>query len=190
MRITGGEYRNRRLLAPRGGATRPTSDRVRQALFNILRERTAGSRFLDLFAGSGAVGLEALSRAARSAVFVESARPALNALRSNLRSLGAGRRAEIVPGDYRAALKRLAAAGETFDLVFADPPYRMSSARSGGNPLFDFPSLDILRPAGWLILEHFARDRPPAGENWQLLRRVEYGQTALSFYALDMAGRV
>jgi len=182
MRITGGEYLNRTLAAPRGAATRPTSDKVRQALFNILGERTAGSRFLDLFAGSGAVGLEALSRGAGSAVFVEKSRPALDALRANLRALGAEGRSEIIPRDFRAALKRLEETGDPFDLVFADPPYRMFSSRAGGMCLSAFLSGAILRPAGLMILESFARDRPPVGEGLRLLRRAEYGQTALSFF--------
>jgi 16S rRNA (guanine(966)-N(2))-methyltransferase RsmD len=188
MRITGGEFLNRRLLVPRGAATRPTTDKVRQALFNILGERTAGSRFLDLFAGSGAVGLEALSRGARSAVFVEGARPALEALRMNLRALEAEERGRVLPLDWRAALKRLQAEGAPFDLVFADPPYRMSSSRSGENSLFRHFPRAILRPGGLLILESFARDQEPAEEGLRLFRRAEYGQTALSFFAPDNPG--
>lgn len=189
MRITGGKFLNRRLLAPRGADTRPTTDKVRQALFNILGERTVGARFLDLFAGSGAVGLEALSRSARSAVFVEKSRPALEALRANLRALGAEERAEIIPLDWRSALRRLTSAGGPFDLVFADPPYRMSSPRSGENLLFRLFPRATLRSDGLLILESFARDPPPEGDGLRLLRRAEYGQTALSFFAPDNSGR-
>ena len=184
MRITAGEFRNRRLLSPRGLATRPTAEKVRQALFNILGERTPGARFLDLFAGSGAVGLEALSRGARSAVFVENSREALNALRANIRALGAEEKASVLPLDWLSALKRLETRGELFDLIFADPPYRLAAATAPGNPLSRLFPCAILKPSGLLILESFARDPEREDVNLRLLRRADYGQTALSFYSL------
>src|SRR5436309_4205711 len=123
MRIVAGEWGGRTLRAPPGGRTRPTADRVREALFSILGP-IDGLRVLDLFAGSGALGIEALSRGAAQATFVERARPALTALRANLEALEIS--AEVHAGDARAFLRNAAQAGRTYDLVFVDPPYRES----------------------------------------------------------------
>ena len=129
MRIVGGIYGGRRLSAPPGRETRPTSDRVREALFAILEARAeegtgalAGARVLDLFAGSGALGLEALSRGAANAVFVDSAQAAVKAVRANLAALGL--EAPVHRRDASAALRDAALRGDAYDLVFLDPPYR------------------------------------------------------------------
>src|SRR3954467_15650634 len=124
MRIISGQWRGRRLVAPAGNATRPTSDRVREALFSILGALD-GERVLDLFAGSGALGLEALSRGAASATFVERAPAALRVLRDNVADLGAS--AEVVAADARAHLRAARAQGAQYDLVFLDPPYRTAA---------------------------------------------------------------
>src|SRR5262245_38258932 len=123
MRIISGELRGRRLKAPPGLATRPTSDRLREALFNILGGDVAGSRFLDVFAGSGAVGLEAYSRGADSVGFVEHSRRALALLEENVEHCGASEGVRIVARDALSALRSLATKGEEFDIVFVDPPY-------------------------------------------------------------------
>jgi 16S rRNA (guanine966-N2)-methyltransferase len=125
-RVIAGRYGGRRLQAPRGAATRPTSDRVREALFSILGDRVGGARVLDLFAGSGALGLEALSRGAAQATFVERAAPALAALRANLAALGAD--AEVVRADALRWLRAAPAGARQYDLVFLDPPYRRAAA--------------------------------------------------------------
>ena len=117
MRVVAGEFKGRRLHAPRGAGTRPTADRVREALFSMLGD-VSGARVLDLYAGSGALGIEALSRGAASATFVERDRHALAALRRNLEAVGAP--AEVIPRDVERFLARPAG---TFDLVFCDPPY-------------------------------------------------------------------
>lgn len=122
MRVVGGEHRGRRLSAPGGAATRPTADRVREALFSILGD-VGGLRVLDLFAGSGALGIEALSRGARSAAFVDRARAATDAVRANLAAIGAGSEATVARRDALAWLRSAAAEGAAFDLVFCDPPY-------------------------------------------------------------------
>src|SRR6476660_6554249 len=126
MRIVAGEWRGRRLVAPPGRTTRPTSDRVREAVFCILGPLD-GERVLDLFAGSGALGLEALSRGAGEATLVERDRAALKALRANVEALGAG--ARVIGGDVAAFLDSAAAAGGHYDLVFLDPPYRSGLGR-------------------------------------------------------------
>src|SRR5215208_7039866 len=120
MRVIAGTYGGRRLQAPSGTDTRPTADRVREALFSILGARVDGARVLDLFAGSGALGLEALSRGAAGVTFVERAPAALRVLRANLAALGAD--AEIVPSDALRWLGAASAASRQYDLVFLDPP--------------------------------------------------------------------
>lgn len=139
MRVIAGRYRGRRLRAPRGIRTRPTSDRVREATFALLGD-LEGARVLDLFAGTGALGIEALSRGARSAVFVESSRAALEALEANLRALGISpEQARVRREDALAGLRGAAKRQETYDLVLIDPPYgqalelapRLSTALAG-----------------------------------------------------------
>ena len=120
-----GRYGGRRLQAPPGDATRPTADRVREALFSILGERVAGARVLDLFAGSGALGLEALSRGAREVTFVERAPAALKALRANLAALGAD--ADVVRADALRWLRAASGGARQYDLVLLDPPYRRAA---------------------------------------------------------------
>jgi 16S rRNA (guanine966-N2)-methyltransferase len=125
VRIVAGAYGGRRLAAPRGGRTRPTADRVREALFSMLGP-VADARVLDLFAGSGALGLEALSRGAAEVTFVDSSAAATRAVRTNLEALGAG--AEVLRSDARAFLRKARAAGRQYDLVFLDPPYQRAGA--------------------------------------------------------------
>jgi 16S rRNA (guanine966-N2)-methyltransferase len=126
VRVVAGEFKGRRLHAPRGARTRPTADRVREALFSVLGEGAQGARVLDLFAGSGALGIEALSRGAAEATFVESSPAALRALKANLEALGAS--AEVHRGDARRFLGAASRAGRQYDLVFLDPPYRLAAA--------------------------------------------------------------
>ena len=123
MRIIAGEARGRRLFAPEGEETRPTADRVREALFNIIRAEVEDAVVLDLFAGSGALALEALSRGARSAVLCDKSPRAVQVIRRNVALMGAEDRARIVSGDWQRAV---GAGNESFTLVFLDPPYRMT----------------------------------------------------------------
>ena len=120
MRVIGGEFRSRRLKSVEGRVTRPTPDRLRETLFNILAPRIVGAVFVDAYAGTGAVGIEALSRGAARCVFVESGRRAVEAIRENLHALGIEERASVVAGKVVAALGWLQA-----DIVFMDPPYEM-----------------------------------------------------------------
>ena len=122
MRVVAGLYGGRRLVAPAGSATRPTSDRVREALFSILGAGVRGARVLDLYAGSGALGIEALSRGAASAVFVDRSPKAIAAIRANLEALAI--EAEVRRMDARAALRPPSSPADPYDLVFLDPPYR------------------------------------------------------------------
>jgi 16S rRNA (guanine966-N2)-methyltransferase len=124
--VVAGVYGGRRLVAPPGDATRPTSDRVREALFSVLGRSIDGARVLDLFAGSGALGIEALSRGAAAAVFVDRAPAAIKAIRTNLDALGI--EADVRRLEARAALRAASARAEAYDLVFLDPPYRHAAA--------------------------------------------------------------
>jgi 16S rRNA (guanine966-N2)-methyltransferase len=181
VRIIAGSFRGHPLEAPRGRATRPTSDRVREALFSILGD-VSGLEVLDLFAGSGALAFEALSRGAERAVLVEEARGALAALRANIDTLGVGERATVVAARVESALGRLAATGSRFGLVFADPPYAAAAAE-GSAVLGALVGQGLLWPGAWIVLEHASRDAapvPPAGLELRFSR--VYGDTALTFY--------
>lgn len=176
MRIEAGELKGRALEVPKG--TRPTGARVRGALLAIWSERLAGANVLDLFAGSGAVGLEALSRGALSAVFVEGARGAAAVLTRNLRLAPAGS-ARVVAGPLPAVLERLRAAGQRFDLLFADPPYNWTVTAG-----FLADLAGLAAPGAELAVEH-ARRAPPPDEapGWVRRELRRYGETGLSIYA-------
>jgi 16S rRNA (guanine966-N2)-methyltransferase len=170
--------RGRRLRAPKGDATRPTSDRVRESLFAWLPD-LAEAAVLDLYAGTGALGIEALSRGARSAVFVERARPALAALTGNLADLDLAAATRVVSSDVRAALGRFARESERFDAVFMDPPYGAADALEA---LETLGSAGLLAPEGILVFET-ARRNPP-GDVAGLRRASEraYGDTLVVCY--------
>ena len=185
MRVIGGEFRSRRLHTPRGDATRPTSDRLRETLFNVLGPAVDGARFLDLYAGSGAVGIEALSRGAVLAGFVEHGPAALAAIRANLATLGLGARASVESRSVAAALGRLLEARESFDFVFLDPPYEAMGEYTETLGLLGRPASGLLRPRAAVIAEHNRRQALP--EQIGALRRrrlLEQGEAALSFYAV------
>lgn len=180
VRIVAGELGGRRLVAPKGASTRPTADKVREALFSILFD-VEGLRTLDLYAGSGAVGLEALSRGAAHATFVERGRPALLALEQNIAELGVGARTEVRREDVLAALPRLAAGGRSFELIFADPPYD-EAARALPSVLRR--AAPLLAPDGQIICEHRSLDAsPPAPEGLVRIDARRYGEATLAFYA-------
>lgn len=169
MRIIAGRWRGRTLSAPAGQATRPTRDRVREAWMSAIQFELPGARVLDLFAGSGALGLEALSRGAAHATFVETAPPALRALQANIEKLDAGGAATVVRQDalrYAAGLEAGA-----FDIVLADPPYGQGDAARLAGLFLE------RRFARMLWLEHRADEALPAGPG---IRTRRYGETALT----------
>jgi len=127
MRVISGKYRSRRLVVPPGLAIRPTSDRLRETLFNVVAPRVPESAWLDLFAGSGAIGIEALSRGARSATFVESAKAGAQTIRKNLQSLGIEEGFEVIERDAASALRMLDSQAASYEFCFLDPPYRKSA---------------------------------------------------------------
>ncbi len=177
MRVVAGELKGRRLLAPRGWKVRPTSDRVREAIFSALGEAVSGARVLDLYCGTGALAIEALSRGAASAVLVDrDTRPA----RGNIENLGLGGRAELVRRDAVRWLADGAEAGEEarFDLVFVDAPYRLAD-RVGKELDSQLPRL--LDTGGRAIVESGARG-PMRVESLERIRQRRYGATDVSFY--------
>jgi 16S rRNA (guanine966-N2)-methyltransferase len=187
MRVTGGLDRGRRIKAPRGLRTRPTAAKVREAIFNILGPPPEGG-VLDLFAGTGALGLEALSRGAGRVVFVERDRHAVTVLRQNLKELGCEDRAQVIAADVTTGLRRLAAATPAeppFSWVFMDPPYAKGSAGNTGTEaiLGELSEKDLLAGCAVVIVEHDKRHRPPVSIGGLFLTdRREYGETELSFY--------
>jgi 16S rRNA (guanine966-N2)-methyltransferase len=191
MRVVAGTYRSRRLGTLRGMAMRPSSDRLRETLFNILGADAHDSVFVDLFAGSGAVGIEALSRGATHTIFVEHSAAAVRLLGANLESLGIAvtspRRkafagsAEIIEADAIEGLDRLARRALKVDILFADPPYADSGAY--GAVLDWLGGSQLIAPGGRVILEHSRRQSLPAVAGlFERSRIVEQGDTVLSFY--------
>jgi 16S rRNA (guanine(966)-N(2))-methyltransferase RsmD len=172
MRIIAGEFRSRRIRTPPGEATRPTPDRLRESLFNVLQHRIEGTVFVDAHAGSGAVGLEALSRGARQVIFIERNRAAIRVIRENLHTLNAAARARIIHGSAAAYL-----GSQQADIVFLDPPY--------GSPEEYMQCLSILggNPPPLVIAQHATRE--PLEEIYGRLcktRLLRQGDNSLSFY--------
>lgn len=181
MRIIGGEARGRTLVAPPGDRTRPTQDYVRESLFNILRADVPGARVLDLFAGTGALSLEALSRGARSAVLVDQDRAACAAIRRNIESVRAADRCELLQRDYRQAMDALAARADRFDLVFLDPPYRMENTGEICAALYE---KGLLAAGCLLVVEHRRGAPPRLDERFAVSDRRRYGDTEMTFARL------
>lgn len=179
MRIVAGKWGGRTIRAPRGTFVRPTTDRVREAVFAILGEDVKGSFVLDLFAGTGAMAIESLSRGAAGAVLVESSPNALTALRTNLATLGA-EGALCLPLDYREAVRRLSAKGRTFDLVFLDPPYGKGLVGRSAELL---SRAGILAPGAVVVAERAYRDPletlPP---DWRERADRRYGDTRITLF--------
>lgn len=183
MRVLAGTFKGRRLVTPAGSRTRPTADQVRIALMDTLTPRLPGARLLDLFAGAGGVGLEALSRGAAHATFVERDARAVAALRENIATLGVAAQARVLPLDVRRALARLADAGERFDLVFLDPPYESDALGAALGALGDGA---VVATDGLVIAQHLTK-RPPAAAEGRLhaFRTRRFGETTLTFFRAE-----
>ena len=177
MRIIAGEARSRIIEAPKGPDTRPTLDRVRENLFNIIGAQVRGARVLDLFAGSGALSLEALSRGAAFAVMADIQRAASQCERQNAERLGFLERTRILNCSWQQALKKLAGEGERFDLIFLDPPYAMSGLDQVTEALVSVCGKDAL-----LVTEHRAGQPYPVADGWRCVDQRKYGYAGLSMY--------
>jgi 16S rRNA (guanine966-N2)-methyltransferase len=184
MRVIAGTYKGRRLLQPKDRSVRPTSDRVKEALFSILGDRIRQARFVDLYAGSGAIGIEALSRGAAQVEFVESHRPSLDLLHANLQRLGPMEHAVVHACSAQAYLQQLHARHGELDIAFADPPYAQTEAL--------LPSLGrdaIIGANSVVILEHATKTALPSRlGQLHLRRRYRYGDTSLSVFVASPEG--
>jgi 16S rRNA (guanine966-N2)-methyltransferase len=190
MRVVGGKYRGRRIKSmPKRQDTkllRPTTERVKESVFSILNNYLEGTKFLDLFAGTGAVGIEALSRGAEKVVFVESDRRFCNLIRENLKALRVPpEKYEIICDDFTKALKKLGKRGEKFDFIYADPPYEKGYYTRVVNMV---KNLGLLDEDGLLILEE-PKKNPfiPEDEEW-LVEKRHYGTTTVSFLNFNPEG--
>jgi len=180
MRIIGGEARGRRLYIPGTFAVRPTTERIKGAFFNIIG-LVDGKAFLDLFAGSGNMGLEALSRGALKAVFVENNQALIDAIGRNIETCGFGGKGEILASDFIKAIQRLVKRSEAFDILFADPPYERGIVSL---TLEHLRNGFLMEKGGLLAVQHSVREAAAVDECGQLLLtdRRQYGDTILSFF--------
>jgi 16S rRNA (guanine(966)-N(2))-methyltransferase RsmD len=179
MRIIAGAFRGRRLHAPKDSRIRPTSDRVREAVFNIIAAQVEGASVLDLFAGTGAMGLEALSRGARFCLFVDQGAEAMRLIGANVRLCGAQERSRMVQGPVGSVVRRLCSENELFDVIFMDPPYGKGYIEQ---------SLEVVggvaADGALVVAERHVRDEPPKVPGiWQEPRERRYGDTLISVYS-------
>lgn len=185
MRIIAGKYRGRRLKGPKGTALRPTGDRFRETLFDILGPGVEGSVVLDAFAGTGAVGLEALSRGAREVVFIESSPEASRLIRQNLAICGVSSGYRLLHQDAFSALRLLGREGFTADMSFLDPPYEWEPYRDLLDIIF---RMGIARGSSQCILEHHSKaPLPDGGRGYRRSRIVCQSDKCLSFYVPDQS---
>lgn len=177
MRIIAGEKKSRKIEAPEGRDTRPTADRIKEALFSILQNRLYDARVLDLYAGSGALSLEALSRGAGEAVLVEKSQGACRVIARNIQALGYEKKATLLNREDEKALSQLEREGREFDLIFLDPPYRMDMTE-----ICKRLGEGLLAKEGMIVCEHDKKSPPQTPENLMLRDRREYGITGLTFF--------
>lgn len=177
MRIIAGQARGRKLKAPKGMDTRPTSGRVKEAIFNVLSPQIATSKVLDVFAGTGAMGIEALSRGAEKAVFIEKRRDAWLTVKENLQATGLGAYAEVYKGDFSVVLPRL---DDKFDIIFIDPPYNQGFVQPA---IALIATKRLLSPMGVIVLETDAKHKEIIeAEGLKLVKESVYGDTAVLYY--------
>lgn len=183
MRVIAGKYKGRKLEAPLDMSVRPTTDKVKEALFDIIQFDVDGAVFCDLFAGSGAIGIEALSRGAERCWFCDADRASIKLIKMNLRACGAGEEAKVITADYRKALRKIS---DKVDIFFLDPPYESGVYESC---LSQIEILDLLSDDGIIITEHDSRtDMPEFTDTLEKSRDHRYGKTVLSIYR-KKAGR-
>jgi 16S rRNA (guanine(966)-N(2))-methyltransferase RsmD len=183
MRIVAGQWRGRTLKSPTWDGLRPTSDRLRETLFNILGPAIRDARVLDGYAGTGAIGIEALSRGAAAVTFVEQDPRAVKLIEANLAALGAesGGKPVIIRAGFADAVSRLA--GQVFDLIILDPPYAHTAAAEALDAAGALVVAQSVSPATRIVIEHAARHAPPEGRaGLRRTRTVTAGDSALSFY--------
>ena len=178
IRVIAGIYKGKRLKRVPSSATRPIPHKLKESLFSIIQDRIPDTLFLDGFAGTGSVGIEALSRGARVSVFVDELLSSIKAIRANVEKCGAQDQARIIHKEFNRAVIQLAEEGAQFDLIFLDPPYRLLEER---NPLKVVWKREILKEGGLIVLRHFYKTRFDA-KYYELKRQVFLGDDCLSFY--------
>ena len=178
MRVITGSARGRRLGELKGMETRPTTDKVKESIFNCIQFDVENARVLDLFAGTGALSLEAVSRGARSAVLVDMDRAACAAIKKNMETSRLGEKCRLIARDYRAAMDALAAEGAQFDLVFMDPPYKMENTGEICAALYD---KGLLAEAFLLVVEHRKGRAPMLDARFEAFDLRHYGDTEITF---------
>ena len=182
MRIIAGSARGTPLVAPRGMDTRPTQDKVKESLFNMLQGEWEDSAALDLFAGSGALGLEAVSRGARLAVLVDQSKEAAQCIRRNIEKLRFQDRAELLGCDWKQAVSKLARESHRFELVFLDPPYRMDDL----GPLCDeLAAAGLLAPEAVVVWERRTGTENVLSPAFSLFKQRAYGDTEMLLYRYE-----
>jgi 16S rRNA (guanine(966)-N(2))-methyltransferase RsmD len=180
MRVVAGIKRGFKLAAVTKGTIRPTSERTKQVIFNVLKDALPNSVVLDIFAGSGSLGIEALSRGAAKAIFIESEMAAIKLLIDNLKKTGFFEQAEIFKTTAEKAVKKLSELNIQFDLIFADPPYEGTLAHDTVGRIQD---AKLLKSGGWLAIEHSSRTQlTPAAGNLVLKKQKQHGDSTVSFY--------
>ena len=177
MRIISGEHKSRRLVGGKKTRVRPTSDRVKESIFNILQEEVMGKRILDLFAGAGSLGIEALSRGAESVTFVDASSQSINVLKKNIKSLNLESRSTILRLDGLKAINKLK---RDFQMIFADPPYLKGFVQ---RVIDSVAHSEVLEKNGVLILEHHKKETFSfPEEKLSVLRQKKFGDTVISFF--------
>ncbi|SFM52427.1 16S rRNA (guanine(966)-N(2))-methyltransferase RsmD [Thermodesulforhabdus norvegica] len=178
IRITGGRFKGRRLLVPGGKKVRPTTERVRESIFSIIGDRVQGARVLDVFAGTGVLGLEALSRGAVHAVFIERNPRVFSVLKQNIALCNAEKESEVYCLDWLKGVKKLFERGLAFDLIFADPPYDLHLGRR-----FFENVRELSHPETIVVFERSAgRSIEFEEDKWKLIRVRKYGETVIDFF--------
>jgi 16S rRNA (guanine966-N2)-methyltransferase len=186
MRVIAGKYRSRALKGPGNLPLRPTSDSLRETLFNVLGPSLEDSLFIDLFAGTGAVGIEAISRGARDAFFVESNPKAVKLIRDNLAALQISRNVEVIEAEAVRGLEKIAARRLVADFIFLDPPYDETDQYSEVLEYLD--SSHLIAPQGMVIAEHYSKiELLERLDRLECTRQIEQGDAVLSFYSLAAA---
>ncbi len=180
MRITSGKDRSRIIKIPRLKTLRPTRDNIRQVIFDILQDEIVGKDVLDLFSGSGSIGLEAISRGARRACFVDNEKSCIAAIRENIELLRYEDKAQFLYSDVFKAIRSLSIINSKFDIIIMDPPYRSPIAKKA---LLKIATCDIIKNSSLIVVEHYRTQSLPANvESLCLFRKTIHGDTALSFY--------
>lgn len=184
MRVIAGKFKSRLIHSPKGAELRPTSDRVKESLFGILGASVIGKDALDLFSGTGNLGIEALSRGARFCVFVDKNPRCITAIKKNLDALGINEDIEVKLMDGFKYIKEANNGGVKFDVIFLDPPYYKELIKKS---LILLDNYNIIRPSGIAVAEHYKEDdlpQPQELNNLELCRQQRYGGTFLSFYKM------